>query len=535
MVLRKSLPKMAVLGTGYWGKNLVRNFYNIGCLKLVADTNPDTLKAITDAYPGVIGVNSLSDILMDPEVKGVAIATPAVMHAKNTIDALSAGKDVLVEKPMALSMKDGISMTNLAKSKGLILMVDHLMNRHPAIVHLKEMIRNGDFGRILHISSRRLNLGKFRTEENALWSLGSHSIASIVNLLGAIPLKVKAFEGAYITEGVEDFAECDLLFPAGVTAHISLSWLNPFKEVKLTVIGTEKMAVFDDCLALEDKLLVYPHKVKWEGLMPTPVPAPFEKVTLTDAEPLKELCLAFADAVKTREEPSDCHSKEALTVLGSLIALDKSFKKGKPIVPKTPDSIQFRDPIKEVFIHPLARVDSGVKVGKGTKIWHFSHILDGSTIGTNTNIGQNVVIGPRVKVGNGVKIQNNVSVYEGVELEDDTFCGPSMVFTNVINPRSFIKRMKEIRPTVVKRGASIGANATIVCGHTIGEYSFVAAGSVVTRDVPPYALVKGNPAKRSAWICKCGIKLPSELKCPACGNTYQETDGILSPTGENKQ
>jgi UDP-2-acetamido-3-amino-2,3-dideoxy-glucuronate N-acetyltransferase len=184
----------------------------------------------------------------------------------------------------------------------------------------------------------------------------------------------------------------------------------------------------------------------------------------------------------------------------------------------------------DYFAHPSAFINDAVEIGKGTKIWHVSHIMKGSRIGNNCNVGQNVVIGPNATIGDGVKIQNNVSVYEGVILEDDVFCGPSMVFTNVYNPRSEIRRMGELRPTVVGRGATLGANCTIVCGHTIGEYAFVAAGAVVTRDVPPYALVAGVPAKQIGWICRCADQrlhlAPDEAaQCTACGRRYRLQEG----------
>lgn len=172
------------------------------------------------------------------------------------------------------------------------------------------------------------------------------------------------------------------------------------------------------------------------------------------------------------------------------------------------------------FAHATACVDDGVSIGDDTKIWHFSHIMKGTSLGKNCNIGQNVVIGPDAVVGNGCKIQNNVSVYKGVTLEDDVFCGPSMVFTNVFNPRANIRRMDEARPTLIKKGASLGANSTIVCGVTVGSFAFVGAGAVVTRDVPAHALVYGNPAKMHGWVCECGEKLGHDLTCPACDKKY---------------
>ena len=185
------------------------------------------------------------------------------------------------------------------------------------------------------------------------------------------------------------------------------------------------------------------------------------------------------------------------------------------------------------FVHASAIVDDGAVLGEGTQVWHFVHVCSGAHLGARCVLGQNVFVGPGVVIGDGVKIQNNVSVYEGVELEDDVFCGPSMVFTNVMNPRSHVSRKHEYRRTLVRRGASIGANATVVCGATLGEYAFVGAGAVVTRDVPPHALVAGVPARRIGWMCQCGERLPAsgEGRCAACGATYaREGDGLRQVT-----
>ncbi|MDH3413923.1 MAG: N-acetyltransferase [Gammaproteobacteria bacterium] len=186
---------------------------------------------------------------------------------------------------------------------------------------------------------------------------------------------------------------------------------------------------------------------------------------------------------------------------------------------------------KSFFQHESAIVEPGAEVGEGSRIWHFSHILKGSKIGRGCTIGQNVVIGPDVEVGDGCKIQNNVSIYKGVTLEENVFCGPSMVFTNVINPRAEISRKDEFLPTRVKKGATIGANATIVCGVTLGDYSFIGAGAVVTADVPAYALAVGNPAKQVGWVSKTGARLSSDLKCPLSGTRYRLTDGRLEEIG----
>jgi UDP-2-acetamido-3-amino-2,3-dideoxy-glucuronate N-acetyltransferase len=188
--------------------------------------------------------------------------------------------------------------------------------------------------------------------------------------------------------------------------------------------------------------------------------------------------------------------------------------------------------MSDYFVHESSYVDDGASIGKGTKVWHFSHVMPGAVIGERCNLGQNVVVMPGTVIGNNVKIQNNVSIYEGVTLEDDVFCGPSCVFTNVINPRSHVSRKSEYLKTLVRRGASIGANATIICGATLGEYAFIGAGAVVRGEVPAYALMVGVPARQVGWMCACGTRLdPMQGRgiCGSCGTAYREDAGRLTP------
>jgi UDP-2-acetamido-3-amino-2,3-dideoxy-glucuronate N-acetyltransferase len=187
---------------------------------------------------------------------------------------------------------------------------------------------------------------------------------------------------------------------------------------------------------------------------------------------------------------------------------------------------------KEYFIHPTSIVDEPHEIGNGTKIWHFSHIMSGARIGENCTIGQNVFVGSGALLGNNVKVQNNVSIFDGVTLEDDVFCGPSVVFTNVFNPRSFISRRKEFRKTLVRKGATVGASATIICGNTIGQYAFIGAGSVVTKDVPDYALVYGNPGGVKGWVCRCAGEITfrsGRAVCEACGKKYRKDSAGVEP------
>ena len=244
-------------------------------------------------------------------------------------------------------------------------------------------------------------------------------------------------------------------------------------------------------------------------------------VPIAKDEPLKRECEHFLECIRENRTPRT-DAAGALQVLEVLNACESSLRNGS-------SPVGLNGTESDYFAHSSAVIDPGSEIGTGTKIWHFSHIMAGAKVGERCNFGQNVVISPGVKIGNNVKIQNNVSVYAGVELEDDVFCGPSMVFTNVINPRSHVNRRDEYRRTLVKRGASIGANATVVCGITLGEYCFVAAGAVVTRDVPDYALVMGVPAAPVGWMCSCGTRLPNfapHAICPKCGRCYSNENGV---------
>lgn len=286
------------------------------------------------------------------------------------------------------------------------------------------------------------------------------------------------------------------------------------------VVGDRKMAVFDDTQHWEGKLLLHEHQIHWENNLPVPQKADAEQVTIEQDEPLKRECLHFLDCIANGQRPVTDGS-EGLQVLKVLNVAQSSLNKGGRQLPfsASPD-LKRRDS----SVHDTAVVDDNAEIGGGTKIWHFSHILSGSKIGDNCNIGQNVVIGPEVPIGNNCKIQNNVSVFKGVTLEDGVFCGPSMVFTNIYNPRAEIRKMDQVRPTRVKHGATLGANCTIICGITIGRYAFVGAGAVVNQNVLDHALVVGNPFRQIGWACQCGERLPDDLECLVCDRTYEKSN-----------
>jgi UDP-2-acetamido-3-amino-2,3-dideoxy-glucuronate N-acetyltransferase len=313
-------------------------------------------------------------------------------------------------------------------------------------------------------------------------------------------------------------------FPSGVQAHIFVSWLHPVKEQKLVVVGSEKMAVFDD--TSDQKLLLYPHKVEWKNRIPTAVKASAEVVPLAGDEPLKAECLHFVECVRTRGRPTT-DGAEGLRVLEVLDACQRSLFKGGTIIEMRPSN-RAAARTTPYFAHESAFVDAGAQVGAGTKIWHFSHVMPGAVVGENCVIGQNVNIDGGAVIGNNVKIQNNVSVYSGITIENDVFLGPSCVLTNVSNPRSQVNRHSIYEQTTLRRGSTVGANATIVCGVTLGRYAFVAAGSVLTASAPDYALMVGNPARRAGWMSRHGHRLDHPgpdgvMRCPESGLRYKET------------
>ncbi len=502
---------IAVIGCGYWGRNHVRVFGELGALRVICDSSPTALAV--SVTTGVGRSTHYPNVLADPEVAGVVVSTPAATHYQIAKEALIAGKDVLVEKPLALKVEDGQELVQLAGALKRILLVGHVLEYHPAIVKLKGMVDAGELGKIQYIYSNRLNLGKFRTEENILWSFAPHDIAVITLLLGgALPAKVTTHGGAYLREGIADTTVTALEFTGGVRAHIFVSWLHPFKEQRLIVVGDKAMAEFNDLGV--NKLIIHRQPVEWSGQSPIPHLGQPDVVSVGQGEPLKLECQDFLCCVESREKPR-VDGEKGLQVLKVLAACQQSLETG--------ETVTLDGKTDGVFVHESSIVESPELVGKGTKVWHFSHLMPGVRTGERCVIGQNVFIGRGVVIGNGVKIENNVSVFEGVTLEDNVFCGPSCVFTNVDRPRSDRPVNRKYLPTLVKRGATIGANATVVCGHTIGRYAFVGAGSVVTKDVPDFALAHGNPAAVRGWLCQCGEDLKfdraSRARCE-CGRCY---------------
>ncbi len=510
--------KVCLVGIGRWGKNHAKTLNGLGVLAGVVETNPNRLAQFREQYPDVKFHDSLK-FALEEDYSGFVVATPAESHYNIAKIILRAKRHLLVEKPLALTAAEARDLQALAEESGVNLMVGHVLLFHPAIRKIRDLLSSGKIGKLQYIYSNRLNLGTIRKEENILWSFAPHDLSIFQYFVGKKPLEVLSRGGAFLQSHIHDTTMTTITYPDNVVGHIFVSWLHPFKEQRLVVIGSKGMLSFEDSSA-EKQLFFYEKGIDWVEGEPIKRDGPTEVIPYDPAMPLTEELKYFIDHLDgTPVTVSD--AQNAVDVLEILESA------GRDLLSHETDEEQLPD--RDWFCHSTSFVDDGAKVGKDTKIWHYSHVQSNAVIGEGCAIGQNVNIANNVRVGNRVKIQNNVSVYEGVELEDFVFCGPSMVFTNIMIPRSeFPQRgSKFYLKTLVKKSASIGANATIVCGITIGEYALIGAGAVVTKDVPAHGLVVGNPGKVIGWVDKKGQRLEFDRDgLSKCGNYRLDGDQL---------
>jgi predicted dehydrogenase len=323
--------RVALLGCGYWGQNLVRNFHQLGALGLVADPSDAARARVATIAAGVEAIDNFEAVFERKDVDAVVIAAPAEAHYPLTMRALQAGKDVFVEKPLALTYAQGVEMRDEAQRLGRILMVGHLLEYHPAVRRLRALLSEGALGRVNYIYSNRLNFGKIRTEENALWSFAPHDIAVILRLVGEEPIQATCSGGSYVTPNLADVTVSGLQFASGLRAHIFVSWLNPFKEQKMVVVGDRMMAVFND-VAAQEKLVLYDQRVDLNNRQPVLQKGEVQAVEIPAEEPLRNECEHFLECVRTRRRPlTDAES--GLAVLKVLQACQVSLQlNGRPVV-----------------------------------------------------------------------------------------------------------------------------------------------------------------------------------------------------------
>lgn len=318
---------VAVIGSGYWGKNLTRNFHRIGALGAVCDSNRAVLADIERQYPGVMVSVSLEEVLERNDIHAVAIATPAETHGGIVRKALDAGKHIFVEKPFVLNEAEGRELLAKAGYHGLTLMVGHILQYHPAFLALRDMVEQGTTGKLNYIYSHRLNLGRIRREENILWSFAPHDISMILALAGELPESILATGGNYLHKDIADVTTTHLTFPSGLRAHVFVSWLHPFKEQKMVVVGEKNMVVFDDTLPWEQKLAVYAHQITYNGTLPVPTRAEPRYVELPAQEPLLMECRHFLECIATGMTPRT-DGREGLRVLRVLNLSQESMDDG---------------------------------------------------------------------------------------------------------------------------------------------------------------------------------------------------------------
>lgn len=321
------MPGVALIGCGYWGRNLARNLHQLGALRSVCDRRPQALKEARAAYPGVTTTTRAALVLADASVQAVVVAAPAAQHFELTRAALRAGKDVFVEKPLALTLAEARQLVDLARERRRVLMVGHLLEYHPAIRKLKELVDAGELGDIHHVYSNRLNLGKVRREENILWSFAPHDISVILLLLGRMPTQAVTTGQHYLQHQIADVTMTWLTFPNRTRAHIFVSWLHPYKEQRLVVVGSRRMAVFDD-VATEGKLKLYDQGIEWkQGVAPVIRRTAEATLFFPEMEPLREELRHFLDCLRTRRTPQT-DGRNGLRVLKVLDACQRSLASG---------------------------------------------------------------------------------------------------------------------------------------------------------------------------------------------------------------
>jgi len=314
---------VAVIGCGYWGRNLVRNFHELGALTAISDPDPDVQARMQETYN--VAARQVDDILADDKINAMVIAVPAEHHHALAMQSLAAGKHVFIEKPIALTLEDAQEICDTANKLNKTLMVGHLLQYHPAFLKLKDMVTSGEIGKIRYLYARRLNIGKLRVHENVLWSFAPHDISMILALAGHEPDKIAGFAGNFLQNSVSDFASVQMEFPEGIKAHIEVSWLNPFKEQRLVIVGDKSMVEFNDQADWPEKLKLYSHKAEIINGLPVLEPAEAKAIDIEPAEPLRNECEHFLKFIRTGEKPyTDGH--EAMAVLRVLRAGDASYE-----------------------------------------------------------------------------------------------------------------------------------------------------------------------------------------------------------------
>lgn len=514
---------LIIVGAGRWGINHISTAHQLGLLCAVVDCDPvalDRSKQTLPDHPPSHFYTTLSTALQAHLRAAVIVATPPITHFAIACEAIASKRHVLVEKPLCDTFAHARELVQMASDARVCLMVDHLLQYSVHHCRLLQLIRSGFVGDVTRVKMTRVNFGTVRTEENVLWSFTPHDVSVLLAICGnEVPNSVACVGQRVVSCGIEDYVDMSLRFESGVQAQIEASWMHPLKERRLVVYGTKGAVILNE--AMPDPNAPKLQGFKWSAKRKSDGSAVvIEKqeqdlvTSLREATgdpnglhsgaekpPLLAAIEHFLECVESNATPIT-DGNEGTRVLQVLQAAKESLEKdGVTILLSTGSQCS------NVFVHPTAVVDSGAVLGPGSKVWHFSHVMPGAKLGSACNIGQNVYIGGKAVLGRNVKVQNNVSIYDAVNIDDDVFLGPSCVLTNVKTPRSHISRKHAFEPTIINKGVTVGANATVICGVKLGQYCFIGAGAVVTKDIPPHALVYGNPATLHGWVSTTGVKL----------------------------
>lgn len=499
-------PFITLIGAGYWGSNLLRDFSKLNVLHSVCEASQILIEKHQETYPDLKFFSQfehLKELKDNGDISAVAIATPATTHYSVVSQCLRMGLNVFVEKPLALEYSQGQKLVALAEETGCRLMIGHLLQYHPAMLKIKEMIKEDMVGKIQYIKSNRLNLGQVRTGENVLWSFAPHDISVILGLMNdQLPNRVLCDGFATLNPPICDSTTTIMHFDQGY-AEICVNWLYPYKEQTLIIVGQKGMITFRDSRT-DPELFYYAQPITSDsnGNVVINKREP-KRISLDQGlSPLTLECQHFVDCCLDDQVNIRTDGAEALRVLAVLEMAQKSLEQNGRNM--TMDNLGSDE--KDYYVDSTALVESGAKIGKGTKIWHHSHLMN-CQVGQNCSFGQGVYVGKGVIMGDNCRVQNNVNIYSGVVCESGVFLGPNCTTTNDKNPRAEFSKGGKYLKTLIRQGASVGAGAIILPGVTLGCYCLVGAGSVVTKDVPDYAIVVGNPAQVVGKVDQKGNKI----------------------------
>lgn len=502
---------IGVIGCGYWGPNLIRNLKETSeaNLDLICDIDGSKLIAMKKKYPSIRITQDYKQLLNDPSMDAVVIALPVSKHYEIAKEALLKNKHVLVEKPLTASVKEAEDLVRIAKEKNLILMVDHTFEYSPAITKVKQIIESRELGDIYYIKTEWLNLGLLQPNVNVVWDLATHIISIIHYITGLNPISVNATAKGCIRKEIQEISQAHIKYSNNLSAYLTVSWLEPKKTRQMTIVGSKKMLIYD-LTNEEEPVKIYDKGInviqEATDIRPSKMEYRFGDIYsphIKNTEPLNVMCSHFIECIKNKTKPlSDGES--GLKVVKVLEAMEKSINENGREIVLNQDSTDFKknfmnfQPKKENY----SESTNGVKMAENVKIFQPNLTnLYGCEIGENTKVGAFVEIQKNAKIGKNCKISSHSFVCEGVKIEDNVFIGHGVIFINDKYPQSTTNGKLQteqdwkVIPTLVKKGASIGSNATILCGVTIGENSIVGAGSVVTKDVLPNTVVAGNPAR----------------------------------------